>query len=66
MNTKSYAGIGSRSTPIDILFGMRKYASLLEKNGYTLNSGGAQGADTAFFDGVTDAMKTQIFTPWPS
>ena len=62
---KSYAGIGSRSTPFDIQLVMRDLAQALE-NDYILRSGGADGADDAFFEGVTPERRktrTQIFLP---
>lgn len=62
---KSYAGIGSRSTPFDIQLLMRDIAGALESD-YILRSGGADGADDAFFEGVTPELRktrTQIFLP---
>jgi hypothetical protein len=47
-----YAGIGSRETPRSVLDLMTLIAVKLESLGYTLRSGGAIGADTAFEDGV--------------
>lgn len=49
---KYYTGVGSRKTPNDILYMMKHLAMQLERKGYTLRSGGAQGADTAFEQGV--------------
>jgi hypothetical protein len=57
---KYYAGIGSRTTPIDVLERMTKVALRLDKRGYVLRSGGAEGADTAFENG---ASKPEIFRP---
>lgn len=48
---KHYAGIGSRETPPDILNIMVKIGKRLAKEGYTLRSGGAVGADKAFEQG---------------
>ena len=45
-----YTGIGSRETPVEIAAKMTELAVRLDALGYTLRSGGAQGADT-FFDG---------------
>lgn len=56
-----YTGIGSRSTPADICGIMTNMASFLAKAGYTLRSGGAEGADLAFESGAT---KKEIFLPW--
>ena len=48
---KYYAGIGSRKTPPRVLAKMSQISKALEAKGYCLRSGGAQGADTAFFNG---------------
>lgn len=56
-----YAGIGSRKTPPAVLHRMTKVARRLEEMGYTLRSGGAVGADTAFELG---AMNKEIYLPW--
>lgn len=58
---KYYTGIGSRKTPEYILKVMTEYARKLDISGYTLRSGGAKGADTAFSNGSTNK---QIFLPW--
>lgn len=60
-----YAGIGSRQTPLEILTVMRDLASALDKLGYTLRSGGAAGADQAFFEGLPSERRhtAQIFLP---
>lgn len=58
---KAYAGIGSRETPEKILSLMQGAAINLERSGYTLHSGGATGADTAFANKVTNK---KIFLPW--
>jgi hypothetical protein len=60
--TQYYAGIGSRQTPDEVIEEMRTIAAILRENGYVLNSGGADGADTAFEDGAGD--QKQIFLPW--
>jgi alkylated DNA repair dioxygenase AlkB len=57
--TMTYAGIGSRETPKEVMDQMTELAKELESRGYTLRSGGAQGADTAFEKGVTS--KKEIF-----
>lgn len=59
--TRYYAGIGSRKTPEHVLAEMARLAKLLEKNNYTLRSGGAPGADIAFSNAVENS---QIFVPW--
>lgn len=48
----AYAGVGSRTTPPDVLAEMTRVASRLASMGYTLRSGGAQGADLAFEAGA--------------
>lgn len=63
-----YAGIGSRETPPHILTEMTTLATRLAQNGWSLRSGGAAGADTAFQRGA--GLHT-IYTPrsplnWPS
>lgn len=63
---KSFAGVGSRETPPEIIEQMETIAELCCKLGYTLNSGGADGADSAFervYDRLGGPMN--IFLPWP-
>lgn len=45
---KAYAGIGARKTPDTVLDQMAGIAEWLRFKNYTLRSGGASGADTAF------------------
>lgn len=60
-----YAGIGSRKTPHYICDLMTKIAYVFAKLDYTLRSGGADGADSAFEQGCDKASgKKQIFLPW--
>jgi hypothetical protein len=54
----TYAGIGSRQTPQEALDLMPQIAKYLDDLGYTLRSGAAEGADTAFENGAT---KKEIF-----
>lgn len=58
--TMTYAGIGSRETPPEILAKMREHAAALAARGYTLMSGGAKGADQAFGFGAKG--KARVFT----
>ena len=58
---KYYTGVGSRQTPENVLALMTLIADLLEQQGYVLRSGGAQGADTAFENGVKDQRNKQIY-----
>lgn len=53
---KSYAGIGSRNTPEDVLKLMKEIGMYLATKGFILRSGHAVGADTAFEKGC-DAKK---------
>lgn len=65
---KFYAGIGSRETPLDILIHMMSIGLELQNLGWTLRSGAASGADTAFENGAllaADAVpNTEIYLPW--
>ena len=59
MNRKYYTGVGSRNTPPGILKLMEDIARHLQREGYTLRSGGAGGADTAFETGA--GLDKEIF-----
>jgi hypothetical protein len=60
---KYYTGIGSRETPADVLALMELVAAKLSRQGLTLRSGHAAGADRAFECGANgDAV---IYQPWP-
>ncbi len=60
-----YAGVGSRNTPSNILNEMQNIAFYLGKIGWTLRSGGADGADSAFEKGCDRTNgKKEIFLPW--
>lgn len=56
MNGKYYAGIGSRETPTRVLQLMIKAAQRLAQRGYTLRSGGADGADAAAVVGLLGVL----------
>ena len=59
---KYYAGIGSRKTPKDICELMTRVARYLYFKGYTLRSGAADGADTAFEIGAgQEKLVTRLF-----
>lgn len=61
----TYAGIGSRETPPDILALMENIGERLAKRGWMLRSGGSPGADTAFEKGCDKGNGTkEIFLPW--
>lgn len=60
-----YTGIGSRETPQEVLRSFMRIAKYLAKEGYTLRSGGADGADLAFEHGCYMASgKMEIYLPW--
>jgi len=62
-----FTGIGSRSTPPKILDCMYQFSAMLVSVGWTLRSGGASGADTAFeigSDRVVPPQKKEIYLPW--
>lgn len=61
-----YTGIGSRKTPVNILWQMYFLARMLADSGWILRSGGAPGADTAFERGVQSQEHgdMDIFLPW--
>lgn len=62
MVDRTYAGIGSRTTPETICNLMARIALYLDGQGYTLRSGHASGADQAFEAGAGSAK--EIFIPW--
>ena len=65
MSMLAYTGIGSRRTPEDVLVRMREIAARLAREGFTLRSGGADGADTAFEDGArSGGGQREIYLPW--
>ena len=62
-----YAGIGSRGTPSYILNIMINLGSYLYEQGWTLRSGAAEGADSAFelgHDHVATEPRKEIYIPW--
>lgn len=65
MESKHYAGVGSRETPRAICDLMEEVAGKLEREGWILRSGGALGADSAFEAGVSNPERMQIFLPSP-
>ena len=64
MTTRYYAGIGARRTPERILGLFSGLALYLYYQGYTLRSGGADGADSAFEAGLLGVGPQDIFLPW--
>lgn len=63
---RCYTGIGSRETPQAVLEEMRGLAAALARVGYTLRSGGADGADAAFEQGArtVSGAPLEIYLPW--
>lgn len=59
---KFYTGVGSRKTPNAICLVMTRIARSLLKQGYTLRSGAADGADRAFEAGAS--LNKEIYLPW--
>lgn len=59
-----YTGVGNRDTPVAILKIFEQLASKLEDRGNILRSGGAYGADLAFYHGIKNKNNCQIFVPW--
>lgn len=61
-----YTGIGSRNTPGVVLDVFRNIAEMLyTEYGFILRSGGAEGADTAFEQGVDRVHgEKEIYLPW--
>jgi hypothetical protein len=62
MSSIYYTGIGARKTPADITYLMTELADALDNRGWTLRSGGADGADLAFEKGAGEDK--HIFLPW--
>lgn len=63
-DSKYYSGVGSRECPIYVCKAMTAIALFLETEGYILRSGGANGADLAFENGVKNPNNKNIFLPW--
>lgn len=57
-----YAGIGSRETPPDVCESMELFAMEMRQRRYITRSGGALGADTAFYDGAAETAR--LYLPW--
>ena len=63
--SRIYAGVGSRSTPPDVLGRMERIAEAMARRGWMLRSGAAGGADSAFEDGAKRAGgPREIWLPW--
>lgn len=65
MSKLIYAGIGSRETPEHVQTMMQHIAKVLANNRWTLRSGAAGGADSAFELGALQSGGTkEIYLPW--
>ena len=60
--SKLYTGVGSRNTPLPVLFTLSAIARKLGENGYVLRSGGAKGADSAFEWGASKYEKVIFYS----
>jgi hypothetical protein len=58
---KIYTGIGSRSTPENIITLIHQVSKKLDEMGFLLRSGGADGADSSFEKFST---RKEIYLPW--
>ena len=64
--SRVYAGIGSRKTPQAVLETMERIGRAMARHGWTLRSGAADGADTAFEAGAEHGRgPREIWLPWP-
>jgi hypothetical protein len=62
----SYAGIGSRETPTDVLALMQALAEKLAREGWVLRTGLSPGADQAFYRGaLLSGAAIELYLPWP-
>lgn len=64
---KVYGGIGSRRTPMPAFRLMVEIGRVLASQGWTLRTGGAAGADTAFTNGMLlwTPFRYELYSPWP-
>lgn len=68
---KAYTAVGSRETPPDILLLMKRIGYRMAQLGYVGRSGGADGADSAFYEGYVAAKQRglnrgsfEVYLPW--
>jgi hypothetical protein len=63
---RSYAGIGSRETPADVLALMQALAERLARERWVLRTGLSPGADQAFYRGaLLTGGAIELYLPWP-
>lgn len=60
--TTYYAGIGHRSVSYEVFCELSEVADLLNTLEFSLRSGGAMGADTAFYEGAGNPL-SEIYRP---
>ena len=61
--TLYYTGVGSRTTPPAMMKAISQLAWWLKMMDYTMRSGAAEGADSAFEEGA--GPYSHVYTPWP-
>ncbi|HEY4428848.1 MAG TPA: hypothetical protein VGN08_11650 [Solirubrobacteraceae bacterium] len=63
---RTYAGIGSRQTPADVLALIGSLAERLAGRGWVLRTGASPGADQAFYRGaLAGGGQVELYLPWP-
>jgi hypothetical protein len=63
----TYAGIGSRDTPAEVVALMESLAARLAREGWVLRTGMSPGADQAFYRGSRAGLgRAELYLPWPS
>lgn len=61
----TYAGIGARETPEDVLELMERIAERMARKGWVLRTGMSPGADRAFYRGARRAGgRMELYLPW--
>ena len=61
----TYAGVGARDTPSEIITIMRAMARVLAKDKFVCNTGAALGADQAFAEGaLCGGGEVELLLPW--
>lgn len=62
----TYAGIGARETPRDVLEPMERIAERMAREGWVLRTGMSPGADQAFYGGAQAVDgRVELYLPWP-
>jgi hypothetical protein len=64
---RAYAGIGSRTTPPDVLESIEALARQFASGCWTMRTGMSPGADQAFYRGAITAHGcVELYLPWPA